>query len=305
MFKSILQLLNITFATMYILGIHLGHDATACLINDKGEIVAAIAEERLTRIKYHTGFPYVAIDKVIELAGIKKEEVTDVAVATLRMFYQGTDDYNNYFFSRDLNYLRSIDLWNSSIPQNKFATLGRLVIEQFTRNEITATNADSDAEKLTQALIQNAIIECGFSKSKLHMVEHHHAHACSAMYTSGVQNALVITMDGSGDGLCATVETAANGKLTRVNEASADCSPGNFYSTVTAFLGFKRNRHEGKITGLAAFGDKQKYYNQLKKFLRFNKTSERFEFDKPTKSKLESKLNTVKRILQNTNTGNT
>ena len=58
----------------YILGLHMGHDATACLINDKGDILAAVAEERLTRVKYHTGFPYKAIEEVLSIAKISKKD---------------------------------------------------------------------------------------------------------------------------------------------------------------------------------------------------------------------------------------
>lgn len=72
----------------YILGIHLGHDATATLINSNGKVVAAVAEERLTRVKFHTGFPYRSIEQVIQLAGISKSSVTTVASATLRLFYR-------------------------------------------------------------------------------------------------------------------------------------------------------------------------------------------------------------------------
>ncbi|MBL4655613.1 MAG: hypothetical protein JKY33_07310 [Bacteroidia bacterium] len=48
----------------FILGIHIGHDATAAIINDNGEILAAVGEERLSRFKSHTGFPYKAIENV-------------------------------------------------------------------------------------------------------------------------------------------------------------------------------------------------------------------------------------------------
>ena len=68
-------------------------------------------------------------------------------------------------------------------------------------------------------------------------------------------------MDGSGDGLCATASTTSKGEINRVSSASANCSPGRFYSEITRYAGFKRNRHEGKMTGLAAYGDPQKYYS--------------------------------------------
>ena len=47
-----------------ILGIHCEHDATAALSDNKGNVIAAVAEERITRVKFHAGFPYQAIDEV-------------------------------------------------------------------------------------------------------------------------------------------------------------------------------------------------------------------------------------------------
>ena len=61
---------------LYTIGIHVGHDATACLLDYNGKIVAAIAEERLTRVKYHMGFPFQAIEKVIQIANIEKRTDT-------------------------------------------------------------------------------------------------------------------------------------------------------------------------------------------------------------------------------------
>ena len=71
----------------YTIGIHAGHDATACLLNYNGEIVAAIAEERLTRVKYHMGFPFQAIEKVIQIANIQKSDVSTVAFATKKLIF--------------------------------------------------------------------------------------------------------------------------------------------------------------------------------------------------------------------------
>jgi carbamoyltransferase len=104
-------------------------------------------------------------------------------------------------------------------------------------------------------------------------------------------------MDGAGDGLCASANIIENGKLNRVSGSKADISPGRFYSEVTGFVGFKRLRHEGKITGLAAYGDSNRFYADFKKFLRFNKETEEFEFDMPERSPLASKWKTFNRVV--------
>lgn len=290
---------------MTVLGIHLGHDATAALIDDSGNVLAAVAEERLSRIKYHTGFPYRAIDEVLRIAGISKQDVTHVATATQRIFFPGLDQLNEYFLSSDLDYLRANDLFNMPSLENKFLRLGKLLVQNLKpgRGQNDDDVLESAAE-LTRDTIRKKLDELGFAHAALEVVEHHHTHAAGAFFTSGVRDALIITIDGAGDGLCATATLATDGVLKRISGANADCSPGRFYSEITRFAGFKRNRHEGKITGLAAFGNPEKYYPKLKPFLRFNPGTEQFEFDAPALGTVTRKLKTVQRILNNENFGN-
>ena len=85
-------------------------------------------------------------------------------------------------------------------------------------------------------------------------LNHHYAHAASAYYTSGFEDALVVTLDGGGDGASSQVYEVVGGKFRRLNEVSSYDSLGNYYAYVTAVCGFKAQKHEGKITGLAAHG---------------------------------------------------
>jgi carbamoyltransferase len=85
-------------------------------------------------------------------------------------------------------------------------------------------------------------------------LHHHHAHAASAYYTSGFDDALVVTMDGGGDGDCCHVYDGRGGQLKLLQTIDSYHSLGNYYAYVTALCGFKAKRHEGKITGLAAHG---------------------------------------------------
>ena len=62
-----------------ILGIHCGHDATVALIDNKGKVIAAVAEERITRVKYHAGFPYQAIDEVLRLGQVSKKDIKHIS----------------------------------------------------------------------------------------------------------------------------------------------------------------------------------------------------------------------------------
>ena len=63
-----------------------------------------------------------------------------------------------------------------------------------------------------------------------------------------------MTLDGGGDGLSGSVYLGRAGQLQKLAEVDSFNSLGNFYSYITAMCGFKAERHEGKITGLAAYG---------------------------------------------------
>jgi carbamoyltransferase len=98
--------------------------------------------------------------------------------------------------------------------------------------------------------------------------DHHYCHATSAYYTSNYDNALVVTLDGGGDGLSGSVYRGENGKLTRLSAVDSFNSLGNFYSYITHLCGFKAESHEGKITGLAALG-KPTYIGILREFVSY------------------------------------
>jgi carbamoyltransferase len=84
---------------------------------------------------------------------------------------------------------------------------------------------------------------------------HHICHGLSAYGGSGFDDALVITLDGGGDGSCSHVLRVSGGNIDLLNNVDSYHSIGNFYSYVTHISGFKAGSHEGKITGLAAYGE--------------------------------------------------
>jgi carbamoyltransferase len=90
---------------------------------------------------------------------------------------------------------------------------------------------------------------------KLKRVEHHLSHAANAYYTSGFNEALIVTLDGYGSGLAGSINIGRGGQIERVHGLEYPHSLGTFYESVTSALGFTPSRHEGKIVGLAAYGD--------------------------------------------------
>ncbi|MCX5680065.1 MAG: carbamoyltransferase, partial [Candidatus Omnitrophica bacterium] len=92
-------------------------------------------------------------------------------------------------------------------------------------------------------------------EAKLKRFDHHKSHAVAAYYTSGFDKALVLTLDAYGSGLAGSVWLGEAGMVRKVAAFRYPNSLGLFYETLTSSLGFKPNRHEGKIVGLAAYGD--------------------------------------------------
>ncbi|HAX61298.1 MAG TPA: hypothetical protein DCX95_01885, partial [Elusimicrobia bacterium] len=116
-------------------------------------------------------------------------------------------------------------------------------------------------------------------KKPFYYVNHHLTHAAGAFYASNYEEATVLTTDGFGDGLCATIYLGKNNKLKRLKKVFSLNSPGLFYTAVTSLLGFKPLQHEGKITGLAAYGKESEPYHLIKKIISFDSQKCNFPID--------------------------
>lgn len=224
---------------MIILGISDGHDAGACIVKD-GKILASINEERLVREKLYTGVPKESIKKVMELSKTGPEKIDRVAIAgTLGLMttigWVGVTKKKRLyqFICRNVGFLAS---------SNFFANLQRFMFRPRRTRE---------AERFVRSLG----IDCG-----VEYIDHHLCHAASAYYTSGRSESLVITSDGSGDGMSASVYKGIGGELIKVKEIPTYNSVAYYYGYVTIIAGLKMFRHEGKITGLAAHGDPKRCY---------------------------------------------
>jgi carbamoyltransferase len=229
---------------MIVLGVHEGHDAGATLIKD-GKILAAINEERLAREKLYVGIPKESIKGVLEVAGIGPGKIDRVAIAgTLGIMANlGWTDLNfkkkaYQFFSNNIGH----------IPSTKtFSNVQRILFKRLRKK---------DGEKYVKGLG----IDCGID-----YIDHHLCHAASAYYNSGKDACLVITSDGSGDGLSSTVYAGRGGGLQALKKIPTFHSVAYYYAYITILAGFKMFRHEGKITGLAAYGNPEKTYDVFEK----------------------------------------
>lgn len=235
-----------------ILGIHTGHTSTASLMRD-GVILACVSEERLNRIKEWGGFPTKAIREVIEIANIKSEDVTHVAIASFLEPVLGADDRNTVWYR---NAYRKLSPF---FPKKYLqSTDGVKRLRRFTGRK--RNNLERRLEKL------------GIN-AKIKYFDHHDCHAVTAYYYSGQEKSLIFTNDGGGDGYCGTIQIGNKGEIERVHEISQYNSIGRLYSSVTEYLGMTPLSHEYKVMGLAAYSKQEhvkKAYDALSKFFYFD-----------------------------------
>ena len=219
------------------------HDAGAALIVD-GKLVAAINEERLSRIKNHGGFPHQSMRAVLELAGLTAADVDLIAMGGMDAPEHGR---------RIFRYLAETFIETGVfIPRRLGGGLKNFIFRR--RRKPPEWAADKE----------------------ICFIEHHQAHVASAYFASPWKDATIITLDGVGDELCATVSLGRRGRIERLYACSGHYSPGIFYSAVTHGLGFKKNRHEGKITGLAAYGDPEVHGPAFRQVLQYQNDKHRF-----------------------------
>ena len=237
---------------MRIVGIYEGHNCSACVVDD-GRVVAAAEEERFSRVKMHDGrlhgMPEQSLRYVLEASGATSGNVDRVAVT----------------LCPPGKLLRRI-LWDTFVrcPRwrwivffvrrwQKWGPLGFLYAYYF--------------NWIRRRRIRRWVAGMGLGDRPIDWLDHHFSHAASAYYASGKRDALIFTADGQGDGLSAAVYHGCDGELKPLTEIIRNYSIGILYTTVTVGLGFKATRHEGKITGLAAYGDPARTYDLYERLI--------------------------------------
>ncbi len=215
-----------------------------------GRLVAAAAEERFTRVKNDGGFPHRALAYVMQRAGITARDVDHVAYAALPFHRERLMDLGH--FARNVVYVAGA----TDKLQHKLAHL-----MNYARG--IALYSDWQTFGGTQRRIRRELARHDLA-DKMVFVDHHLAHVASAYYTSGLDRCLAVSLDGYGSGRSGSFYLAEGGKLRLLSSIPYPHSLGTFYRRVTQALGFKPNRHEGKIVGLAAFGDPTKLYAEVR-----------------------------------------
>ncbi|MCZ6571985.1 MAG: carbamoyltransferase, partial [Planctomycetota bacterium] len=228
-----------------VLGIADSITSGAALVRD-GRIVAAVSEERLNRIKMAMGWPRLSIREVLRIAGVEPDEISRIAIATKSLYWRPEAETTAGFFDADWGTDKRLVLALGNAGSRVLGGLRAARAPYYALKRLFGLRRSRAIRRELQAQ--------GFEAKPVY-VDHHLAHAASAYYTGGHADANVVTLDGAGDGLSAAVYRGRDGVLERHAAVSSYDSIGNFYSYVTHILGFKAHRHEGKITGLAAYGE--------------------------------------------------
>ena len=207
----------------YVLGINAYHgDVSAALLRD-GQLVAAVEEERFRRIKHWAGFPTLAIRSVLEMAGIRGQDIRHVAV------------------SRD----PKANLLRKGLFTIRHRPDLRLVLDRV-RNAGKVRDLHGP---LAAAL--------GVPRDDLpaiHYVEHHPAHLASAFFVSPFEAAACCAIDGFGDFVSTSFAIGSRNHLEVLDKVYFPHSLGMMYTAVTQFLGFHGYGDEFKVMGLAPYG---------------------------------------------------
>lgn len=249
---------------MRILGIG-DHVVSGAAVVEDGRLVAAVNEERLVRRKMVMGFPWKSIEVVLALAGVGPDEIDRVAVASRwGHFLPEYVEFDDGAFGVDEGAVKSafFRVGSSLGPlRSRLPFLERLYYGL--RQPIFLRRRQA----IRSALRDRYGIAC-----PVEFVWHHLAHACSAYHASGVSNALAVTLDASGDGHSSHVYDFREGQGTFLHHVSAFDSLGAYYAYVTQICGFMAGKHEGKVTGLAAFGSPA-HRDVLERFIRYQEGS--------------------------------
>ncbi len=220
----------------YILGISaFYHDSAVALIKD-GEIISAAQEERFTRIKHDSGYPFNAVEFVLNFSKINILDVNHI------VFYE----------KPFLKFERLLETYVAFAPKG-FKSFSKAMPIWL-------------REKLFQKKI---IIDClkkhntNFKdENKLFFSEHHLSHAASAYYPSPFNEAVILTADGVGEWATTTVAIGSKNNIEIKKELHFPHSLGLLYSAFTYYTGFKVNSGEYKLMGLAPYG-KPKYVDKI------------------------------------------
>jgi carbamoyltransferase len=217
-----------------ILGLNAYHgDAAAALVID-GELVAAAEEERFNRIKHVAGFPSLAARWCVEAAGLAAEDLDHVAV------------------SRDPR---------ANVGAKLMRTIRHGASARYLKDRLQNAAKVRDVREPLSAALGGPV------RAEIHNVEHHQAHVASAFFVSPFDDAAVLSVDGFGDFASTMLAAGRGNRFEILDRVLFPHSLGIFYTAVTQWLGFPHYGDEGKVMGLAPYGDPEPNLRRMRELV--------------------------------------
>ncbi len=237
-----------------LLAIHEDTNANAAVLEGT-RIVAAVAEERLTRTKFQAGFPQHAVAEVLRLAGWTLDDLDGVVAG------------NRFHFLPRLMGGRSLvegehDLFG--LPHKAWLSVQTRFVHE------------GPLARAAEAFSRWALTR-RFGRP-VRLQDHHTSHAYSAWLTSEFAEATAVSVDNMGDGFAARVFRCGNGRCAPLWGSDAVASPGQFYGEISQFLGF-HVLMAGKVTGLAAQGDPTQAYPLMERLFSLDRDQTNFRLE--------------------------
>ena len=204
------------------------HDSAAALIID-GKIIAAAQEERFSRKKHDSSYPFHAIEYVLKEAKLKLNEVNYITFyeKPFLKFERLLETYVAFAPKGFKSFSMSMPIWLGE----------KLFQKKILYNELR--NHDENFHDI----------------NKIYFSEHHFSHAASAYYPSPFNDATILTLDGVGEWATTTMAKGYGQELEILKEIHFPHSIGLLYSAFTYYTGFKVNSGEYKVMGLAPYGE--------------------------------------------------
>ena len=215
------------------------HDSAAALLID-GKIIAAAQEERFTRIKHDSNYPFNAVEFVLKYSNLKLENIDHI------IFYE----------KPFLKFERLLETYTAFAPKG---------FKQFSKAMPLWLKEKLFQKKMLLNELKNHDSNFNYD-NKLFFSDHHLSHAASAFYPSPFEEAAILTADGVGEWATTTVAIGKGNNLEIKKEIHFPHSLGLLYSAFTYYTGFKVNSGEYKLMGLAPYG-KPIYSDKITKYL--------------------------------------
>jgi len=223
-----------------ILGIWDGHDSGAALLQE-GHLRFAVNEERLSRRKLEVSFPTRSIEACLTYAGLRPEDVDVVAASTfdpaktLGRLWPGSKE--RYY----------------AVRRRKAAPGALAGLTRAVKYRMTEWAPGPASRVLSRFALRRQLTRHALTRAHLRLVDHHEAHAVAAAWAADFAPCAVLTIDGLGDGVSATISVFRDGRLERVAVSPARCSVGVFFEHVTNLLNMRELEDEGKVMALADY----------------------------------------------------